>query len=810
MKGDFSRIRFNPAKQYTAVLQQQGRVALDSDANEEVAIEAHLRETTTVDVVGQFGGPIGDAGFEIGILGEEIFIQPGRYYVDGLLVENPKILNYDNQPFLENPNYSARDLLTEVLRGGTAQFRLEVWQRLVTELDDPCLQEPALGQADTTVRLQTVWRVVGTVTTENQGGAIGVGNLTRLELSSSGSFKGSSYADPISRLSPCCQLMYGQVSRARTGAMGADTSESGDDCGCDPVPAAGYQGLENQLYRVEIHEPGDITTATFKWSRENGSVLAQVTQASGPVIKVSSLGPDANLGFLPGQWVELSDDNDLFGEIPNQPGKLYQILSTSPATLQVTLTASVVGLDTSRNARMRRWEQNGSTATSTGVALSASAVALENGIEVTFHGGNYHAGDYWTIPARTATGRIEWPPCGGDGLFYQPSKYTRIHVAPLACVHARTREQYTELYSAKFNLNQKFAIEDCRLLFPPLTALQSNAVDAIHVSATSWTNDEVVTVDALLENGLNVTFDQAPNCPWGGGNFRVTLERPVSKELGTTFNVAALPQMDGTDVFLRSEVVLDPPEGIFVTGAKVNWLLPLGKSKASQWLYRVLNTLVGPGTSGYARVRVKLAGGSVFAAGTDGNAIYLDGTGLGETGTRSSDGKPSVVLSLPSGQSEKAGDFESWFYLAPTVLIAGVAIQAVEANGPVAADTVTVLVNPKGRMTGLQTGTGAAVVAVKSMQAAITLSYAPVADTTIALTLSGTGVGSVVSIQATVVVPKGQISTTVPIHIAASPGNRTTDTVTLEASVETALGNFPWASPPRLSIKGTSARVIGK
>jgi Family of unknown function (DUF6519) len=45
MKGDFSRIRFNPAKQYTAVLEQQGRVALDADANEQCEIDAHLRET---------------------------------------------------------------------------------------------------------------------------------------------------------------------------------------------------------------------------------------------------------------------------------------------------------------------------------------------------------------------------------------------------------------------------------------------------------------------------------------------------------------------------------------------------------------------------------------------------------------------------------------------------------------------------------------------------------------------------------------------------------------------------------------------
>ena len=37
MKGDFSRLRFDPEKQYEAVLVQQGRVALDSDANEATA-----------------------------------------------------------------------------------------------------------------------------------------------------------------------------------------------------------------------------------------------------------------------------------------------------------------------------------------------------------------------------------------------------------------------------------------------------------------------------------------------------------------------------------------------------------------------------------------------------------------------------------------------------------------------------------------------------------------------------------------------------------------------------------------------------
>ena len=49
------------------------------------------------------------------------------------------------------------------------QVYLEVWQRLVTALDDPCLREPALGQADTTARLQTVWRVVAGLVPAREG-----------------------------------------------------------------------------------------------------------------------------------------------------------------------------------------------------------------------------------------------------------------------------------------------------------------------------------------------------------------------------------------------------------------------------------------------------------------------------------------------------------------------------------------------------------------------------------------------------------------------------------------------------------------
>ena len=106
MKGDFSRLRFDPGKNYTSVLQQQGRVSLDADANEQCAIDEYLRKTETVDVIGAVGGPINHEGFRIRVHNGAIDIGKGRYYVEGLLCENPHAVAYTDQPFLIDPTPS--------------------------------------------------------------------------------------------------------------------------------------------------------------------------------------------------------------------------------------------------------------------------------------------------------------------------------------------------------------------------------------------------------------------------------------------------------------------------------------------------------------------------------------------------------------------------------------------------------------------------------------------------------------------------------------------------------------------------------
>ena len=53
MKGDFTRVTFEPQKRYTGVRMQQGRVQLDADWNEQAEIQAYLERTEATDVIGR-------------------------------------------------------------------------------------------------------------------------------------------------------------------------------------------------------------------------------------------------------------------------------------------------------------------------------------------------------------------------------------------------------------------------------------------------------------------------------------------------------------------------------------------------------------------------------------------------------------------------------------------------------------------------------------------------------------------------------------------------------------------------------------
>jgi hypothetical protein len=807
MKGDFSRIRFSPEKQYTAVIEQQGRVALDADANEQIAINEYLSRAETVDVIGEYGAPVNDAGFAITVNNSEILIGTGRYYVEGLMCENTNSnLTLSTQPFLMDPNLDEAGLLQELLRyKGEASIRvyLQVWQRLVTALDDPCLREPALGQADTTARLQTVWRVVASlvapahlnpgpirhpvpgerlnrtnpvlssVTTRPVTG-IGTRPIT-LPVSVSTGTSGTPGTAPLPiHFLTCCEQMYLDTAEFSTGKLSAQTSGSSDTCGCQPIPAAGYRGLENQLYRVEIHTGGDETTATFKWSRENGSVVSAVLGVSGATVQVDSLGPDANLGFQANQWVEIYDDTNLFGINPNQPGSLYQIQSIDYTSNSITMYIPVAPVETWRNARIRRWDQTAASATSDGIPLSAGTwLDLENGIQISFSAGTYQSGDYWTIPARTASGQIDWPPCGSDGSPWQPAKSVRVYSAPLACIHWDIKKQ-------------AFYVEDCRRFFSPLTDLTVPVTpQAMHVTQISWTNDDIITLDQLVASGLTVTLDGNPSGPVNSANFVVDFEIAApppntdsAREFAAIFQRAVFEGAPST--ILRGLTITDSL--ITVNNGAILWQLPYleaGYEQRTTILY--LNALLSYGARAgwFARARVRLLGRAIFS-GSGGNQLFLDGQSYGQAALRADGTTPRIDLQLPSGNDEKASDFESWFYVAPTLVLSSLTV-----NYP----ALTVIINANNQVTGVTAPNAAGAPQPVVPQATLTVNYPAIADTTVSLALTGaSGVGTIASIPSTVTINRNTTSVTIPISVLGNPGANTTDTFQITASITSAVG----------------------
>ena len=144
MRGDFSRMTFRPGRHYSGVFQQQGRVSVDADFNEHEEIERYRLAMLARDLMGPCGGPRQGAGFEIKVDDSGgIIVGAGRYYVDGLLVENEE----------------ATRLALPESNPGTHIVYLEVWEAAVSWLDDPSLRDPALKEVDTSLRLRVVGRI---------------------------------------------------------------------------------------------------------------------------------------------------------------------------------------------------------------------------------------------------------------------------------------------------------------------------------------------------------------------------------------------------------------------------------------------------------------------------------------------------------------------------------------------------------------------------------------------------------------------------------------------------------------------------
>jgi hypothetical protein len=501
MKGDFSRKTFRKEKHYRKVNMQQGRVQLDADWNEQADILLHNSSNALRDMIGKTGGPIENAGFRIKpSFGNNYRIEAGHYYVDGVLCENEEDVSASKQPDLplvnedlfeweELPGMDAcklrkflverlgrewrsvsfqkkddktiigdsirRKWLSIVLNDnrnkahlmindksideftvkkengcmricyrkspalpsseGTYLVYLDVWERHITGFEDPELLDPALGGVDTTTRTKVVWQVK-TVACEK--------------------------ADCI----PCLP--------SEPEGRGMQVRSKG-----------GYQGPDNKLYRVEIHNGGVVGAdekPTFKWSRDNGSIVAKIKRIVEDKDELVVAGVKGRVSFVKGQWIEIIDDrHELYGN----PGTFVALrgvrrtFDADEVVLEYYANTIIGDPLTSKifpqcfSPKVRRWDVPTGPIGVSIPATNAGYIPLEEGIEVRFKKGTYVTGDYWLIPARSSETDIIWPQ-DHDKSKVLPPEGIEHHFCPLAIL--------------KYRKGQIEVTTDCRNFFPAI------------------------------------------------------------------------------------------------------------------------------------------------------------------------------------------------------------------------------------------------------------------------------------------------------------------------------------------------------
>ncbi len=391
---------------------------------------------------GEPGWVVGDGGtaLRVGIGSPDIgdvmlpavnlSIEPGRYYVNGMLCELEARCSYAHQ---------ADGGAGERLLPGAYLLYLDAWQRHVSALEAPAIREVALGGPDTATRARTIAQVR----------ALALPAASPLDWNCD-----SSIADwdalvgmPRPRLS------------ARAEPQLAATNL------CEIAATAGYRRLENQLYRVEVHDGG--ANPTFKWSRENGSVAYAVvsvtvdTVAQRTTVRVAARGRDANLDLAVHDRVELIDDD---AELTQRAGTLFEYTADGDDELELVLSGvpdGRLGQDPSWHPVLRRWDHKPAVPGTHVLPIVAETwVELEDGVQVRFESsGVYRPGDYWQIPARTITADVEWPhDDDGDPVAREP-----VGIADAYCRLAIVEVEADGAVSVT---------SDCREFFPPLTELE--------------------------------------------------------------------------------------------------------------------------------------------------------------------------------------------------------------------------------------------------------------------------------------------------------------------------------------------------
>jgi hypothetical protein len=440
-RADISRNAFDEKNGLRRVVFQGGRVILESDLNHVVSILLHRLERSIEDIVGPHGGN----GFEVTINTPEnqVLIGKGRYYVHGIGCENPTSCLITGQPDYEferigsDGSYLLYLDVFEVHRAGRPEAELQgidtvAEGKIVWQVKALPIQKKTKGAGD----LKTLDAIAPEMEQRSETDQWALVKMARGNLPED-SKELSSFESTTLRIQPPSM-------RARTKPL-----EQAQEP-CLIPPDSHYRG-DRQLYRIEIHRSGyskqseKTPVATFKWSRENSSLIypiiaAPKTQDGLTTVKVEHLGRDVKLGLRVGQWIELTDEQEYKHSIP---GQLMQIRQIDRDQLRITLSGVWNGQSGGRpgvQGILRRWDHQGIEEGA--IVINGEWQTLENGLEVQFkpdtvdQGRYYSRGMYWTFVASAMLGDIEWKSSTNASgelvrVFSQPHGIAH-HYAPLA------------------------------------------------------------------------------------------------------------------------------------------------------------------------------------------------------------------------------------------------------------------------------------------------------------------------------------------------------------------------------------------
>ena len=545
MKGEFSRLTFDPRRHFAGVLQQQGRVGLDADWNEWVEAALYRLKTETTDVIGGCGRPKDHPGFGIKLSGQgtpnpSVQLSAGRLYAGGLLAELEQDVDFSKQTdwpipskatwstlFPQGPAWPGLDFST--LAAGSSRrdlFYAEVWLRHLTALNDEAARDQAFSDAGGKPEWNSRPEVGDLIRERALGGS---DTCTRLQTVAQ--VKQWNASNPaITDCPSACAALKTARPLGTSGALRVNVTPTPPvQKPCDTPLTGGFGGTENRTYRVEIHDPGKAGTATFKWSNENGAFTVRVNATALTSISdhhdivLQSIGHDQTTQLRQNDWVELCGEETELGMWRNSLAQLVNDAAAQPdGTWTIQLTKSVV---VPHAPFLRRWSA-GTQTIALGTAFNLDA---GSGLSVTFFSDTnagtdvaksyFHEMDYWIWAARTCTRDVEPPDLANTPQ--QPRGIERYYCC-LALVN------WTATGSAGGGITIAGTIKECPNLFPPLTELPPTGCDCtVCVTAESHNNGTLtiqMAIDEVKKTGGKVCL--------GPGTYNLTDTINVSPSTG--------------------------------------------------------------------------------------------------------------------------------------------------------------------------------------------------------------------------------------------------------------------------------------